>query len=587
MVQRPANQTARHSTRPALGGGVRVVSPFAQVVRNKVGSDPLWSFKSVAEHWICPFCLSAVAKRSGRAHEDLIANHLEICRSFAGGRGAPAPLDAIAERKHVEDLQVLVPSNQAWQMVEADGAWVCPSCLVRQSQVRLVPGRLDVFSYQAMARHLVACQAYAHGQIRTLDEIQRSRDQGGRINELARTLVGQLVHPSWRCADASGTWVCPCCLTAAPGVMLGGKIDWNQATVGMARHLLAGCSRANAGSIEPHPEAVVAKAAGRPPLPMGGTIARAAPIARPVVERTPLGQPIAPVQRTPVSITALPEIPEAAPLESESETSNWLDAAENIEQESSADHLVRTDVVHARKLQEKLLQRIPTIPGLRFATRFEACHDITGDFCVFVELPAGDIGFALGDVSGHGVQAGLVMSMAKKTLEIYAAQGNGPADTLAMVNDSLAADLGGKLFISMVYAVYSHQERTITWARAGHNPALRYHPEDGTVHEIRPRGMVVGMKSGPLFRNCMEEEITPLRPGEMFLLYTDGITETMNAQQEEFGTDRLMEIVTQHAAEGPERLIGQISERVRHFRGPRPVADDASMVALLIEDESL
>jgi sigma-B regulation protein RsbU (phosphoserine phosphatase) len=251
--------------------------------------------------------------------------------------------------------------------------------------------------------------------------------------------------------------------------------------------------------------------------------------------------------------------------------------------EVAAVHPQRTDVIHARKLQEKLLQHVPQVPGIRFATRFEACDEITGDFYVFVHLPDGRVGFALGDVSGHGVQAGLIMSMAKKTLEIYAGQGLGPAETLARVNDALVHDLGGKMFISMVYAVLDPDTRQITWARAGHNPSLYFNPISDVEGEIKPKGMVVGMKAGALFRTSLEEYISPLETGDMFLLYTDGITETMNLQQEEFGEDRLKELLRTYAADGPDVLIDRVMERLRHFRGPQAPADDATMVALLIE----
>jgi sigma-B regulation protein RsbU (phosphoserine phosphatase) len=223
------------------------------------------------------------------------------------------------------------------------------------------------------------------------------------------------------------------------------------------------------------------------------------------------------------------------------------------------------------------------MPGFQFAARFEPCADITGDFFVFISLPGGKVGMALGDVSGHGVQAGLIMSMAKKTIEIYAAQDLGPADTLSRVNDALVADLGGRMFISMVYGVLDPTENVITWARAGHNPGLRYNVISEQANEIRPRGMVVGMKSGAQFRQSMDEEVTRLESGDVFLLYTDGITETMNLQHEEFGTSRLADVLKQFASDGPDMVVDQIMERMRHFRGPRPAADDATMVALLVE----
>ena len=293
-------------------------------------------------------------------------------------------------------------------------------------------------------------------------------------------------------------------------------------------------------------------------------------------ERRSLALPIA----TPLPVAA----PEHAPPHEERDGHlDWMDETDSGPVAQLADTAPRTDMIHARKLQEKFLQQAPDVPGFQIASRFEACTDITGDFFVFIPLPDGCIGFAIGDVSGHGVQAGLIMSMAKKTLEIYAAQALGPADTLARVNDALVADLGGKMFISMCYAVMDPNEGTITWARAGHNPALRYNLVSEAASEIKPKGMVVGMKSGAIFRQSLEEEVTSIDPGDVFLLYTDGITETMNLQHEEFGPERLSEIVKQFAGDGPDVLVDQIMDRIRHFRGPRPPSDDATMIAMLVE----
>jgi sigma-B regulation protein RsbU (phosphoserine phosphatase) len=263
----------------------------------------------------------------------------------------------------------------------------------------------------------------------------------------------------------------------------------------------------------------------------------------------------------------------------------WMDQVEeeHAGETPSPESLERSDVIRARDLQQNLMQQAPDLPGFSFATRYEPCTDISGDFYEFVRLADGCVGFALGDVSGHGMQAGLIMSMAKKTLEIYAAHSTSPADVLANVNGALGRDLGGKLFISMFYAILDPARRTITWARAGHNPGMRLNRRTGTLDEIKPKGMVVGMKSGATYRQYLEEQVTAVEDGDVFLLYTDGVTETMNRQNEEFGTDRLAEIIRQHADEGPDQLLSHIMDRVRHFRGGGPPGDDATLLAISVD----
>ncbi|MFM2091205.1 MAG: hypothetical protein RLZZ127_1694, partial [Planctomycetota bacterium] len=261
----------------------------------------------------------------------------------------------------------------------------------------------------------------------------------------------------------------------------------------------------------------------------------------------------------------------------------WMDSAEGTAAPVALpDSDERTDVLRARDLQEQLLQDVPTLDGWRFATRFEACAEVSGDFYQFMELRGGRVGFAIGDVSGHGVQAGLIMSMAKKTLEIFASLDLGPADTLAKVNEALAKDLGGKHFISMCYGVLDPVAGAVTWARAGHPPPLLLRA-DGALEEVKPRGMVVGMKAGPLFRTTLAEETTAIGPGDLVLLYTDGITEAMSRSREEFGEERLAEILHATAMHGPERLCTEIMDRVRGFRGGGAPSDDLTLLALARE----
>ena len=668
--------------------------------------DELWNIRSTNDLWICPCCLSAIAKRPGLSLVDSVARHLENCRSFAMGKGATQPRDRIVERQVYENLIHAAQSDPAWKVYDHDGVWISPHSLQRVPTVRTQNGKLDNFLFQAIARHLSQCQFYRQGMTHTVDEVMLARELHRRVPEITRYVAFNLAtQDAWRWIDAYGSWICPFTLFAVPQVQLATPGGFLAASESIALHLITHCPRFATGQLNPHPDALLASAAGpngrQLPAPAGATptpvsptqilgtttrtglailsptptanainrgvgpapalttrvanpmtrgqtppmanpVARppsnvwdipaaqrvspatrqsgtpttpipsdsfTAPVARPLTVRQTPVPTIAPPARinTPLptnaparinsplptiappfvaggdeSLPFAPAAPAGTPASSESDQLDWMDAMD-AQHNAPGVALPNTDMIHARRLQEKLLPQAPTMPGFQFAARFEPCADITGDFFVFITLPNGKVGMALGDVSGHGVQAGLIMSMAKKTIEIYAAQDMGPADTLSRVNDALVADLGGRMFISMVYGVLDPSENIITWARAGHNPGLRYNVVSELANEIRPRGMVVGMKSGAQFRQSMDEEITRLESGDVFLLYTDGITETMNLQHEEFGPERLADVLKQFAGDGPDVVVDQIMERMRHFRGPRPAADDATMVALLVE----
>jgi Stage II sporulation protein E (SpoIIE) len=672
--------------KPVNMAGGRGNSQLSQFVQERMNRDEIWNIRSTNDLWVCPCCLSAIAKRPGLNHLDSIVRHLENCRLFALGKGQPQPRERILERRAYENLIHSMQTDPAWMIFDDDGAWISPFSLQRVPTLRAVQGKVDNFFYQALQRHLQQCPFYRQGIVHPAEEVKLARELHRRLPDVVRYAAYQLhAQDDWHWVNHQFQWICPFTLFAVPHINLRNGVEWSHAPRLIAQHLIAHCPRFATGQSLPHPAPAIAQAAGSGgrrlappagaaptpiastqilgnttrnglktlvPTPTGTPLANQAgsgrnptltplstplnsghtssflfnrspiagpaeggnrrisvqappaqlssptanlafapdsnqpptadiPAARPVARNRPPSVPPAP---SGAPVAAIPAPPSAsADRAPEPDGLGWMDQADSDSFQAITDPQQRTDLIHARQLQEKMLPQAPEMPGFKFAARFEACADITGDFFVFITLPEGRVGIALGDVSGHGMQAGLIMSMAKKTLEIYAAQDLGPADTLARVNDALVSDLGGKMFISMVYGVLDPQVGTITWARAGHNPTLTYNLVSAKAGEIRPRGMVVGMKSGLIFRQSLQEETTTLSAGDVFLLYTDGITETMNLQHEEFGTERLAAILGQFAGDGPEAVVDQVMERMRHFRGPRPAADDATLVALLVE----
>lgn len=259
----------------------------------------------------------------------------------------------------------------------------------------------------------------------------------------------------------------------------------------------------------------------------------------------------------------------------------WMDSKTPHPSVTASTHA--EDLDRARDVQQGMLREAPKLPGYTFGTRFDSCDAVSGDFYEFIALGDGRIGFAQGDVSGHGIQAGLIMSMAKKVLAIYARQGDSPARVLSAVNDALVDDLGGRMFVTITYAILDPAARTVTWARAGHNPSIIYNRATGSLTEVRPAGMVVGMKSGPLFAKTITEEVTELRSGDLVVVYTDGLTETMNRQQEEYGTDRLFEAIKDHSDSDMETMLDRLMDSVRSFRASSEAQDDVTLLALSVD----
>ena len=321
-----------------------------------------------------------------------------------------------------------------------------------------------------------------------------------------------------------------------------------------------------------------------------------------IAEASPTGPAVVQAQPAP---TPAPEPASEPKKKSSTDTQRlrWMDKLE--EEASGSTPALPHDTIEDRKraggVQLNLLGKIPEGSWLRIRPRFQPCSDVSGDFYEFINLPDGRIGFALGDVSGHGMEAGLIMSMAKKTLAIFARSGAEPIEVLSEVNDALAEDLHGRMFITLTYAILDPSARSIVWTRAGHNPTLLYNVYEKEWQEIKPPGMVVGMKAGAIFRNSLKQETVSLRTGDVFVMYTDGITETMNMQrivrldesgqvvstdhdaQEEYGVERMQLVVEKFIDKGVEPTLDAILDSVRQFRGGGDLQDDLTLMALRVD----
>lgn len=244
---------------------------------------------------------------------------------------------------------------------------------------------------------------------------------------------------------------------------------------------------------------------------------------------------------------------------------------------------VQRELAQARQLQLKLMRHPPALPGYHIATYYEACTEISGDFNQFIRLEDGRLAFAQGDVSGHGVRAGLFMAMANKLVEIFASQGLEPKEMVAQMHRAMAADLGGSSFITMAYGILEPGGRGVDWVRAGHNPALVWRAATGQVESLLPSGMAVGFPAQDQFLRVLTPMRVQLHPGDIFLLYTDGITEAMDPGNVEFGDDRLLALIGRSASAGPDALVQAILAEVAAHRRGRAQLDDYSLIVIGVD----
>jgi serine phosphatase RsbU (regulator of sigma subunit) len=238
----------------------------------------------------------------------------------------------------------------------------------------------------------------------------------------------------------------------------------------------------------------------------------------------------------------------------------------------------------AGRKQLVMLPSAPSIPGIEMDTVFLPAEIVSGDFYDFIHLPQKNrLSVVVGDITGHGYEAGIVMGAARKTINFCGKQFETPHETTVAANDELLPDLDEKTFCSLFYATLDIQTREFRFIRAGHNPLLLMNPRrKPAFQEFNPKGMVLGMVKGARFGQLLEEMSIQLMPGDMLLQYTDGIFEAMNEKNEEWGTNNFYAVVKKYGNTTPKHLLQKLVQSVQEFCGTMKQGDDITLLALKV-----
>jgi sigma-B regulation protein RsbU (phosphoserine phosphatase) len=230
-------------------------------------------------------------------------------------------------------------------------------------------------------------------------------------------------------------------------------------------------------------------------------------------------------------------------------------------------------------VQRALLpQRIPNIRGVELAAFSRPSEIIGGDYFDFFQFRDGTHGLVIADVSGHGVSAGMLMSSLQMAIRTMAPETDSPAEVLERINRFYIHNIHFTTFVTVFLARFDPVTRTLTYVNAGHNPpAVRRRVNSGIIW-LKPTAPAIGLAED--FHARMES--IGFSEGDSLLLYTDGVTEVMNISNEEFGQERLAELVQQHAERPASDLLQAVRQALSVFGNNRPLVDDVTMVALKI-----
>ncbi len=237
------------------------------------------------------------------------------------------------------------------------------------------------------------------------------------------------------------------------------------------------------------------------------------------------------------------------------------------------------EVEIAREVQERLFpQKLPFIAGLDYAGHCRPALGVGGDYYDFLALPQQNLGIAIGDVSGKGIGAALMMASLQASLRSEATRApENLAAAVANINRLVYEASSSNRYATFFYGQYDPAQGKFDYVNAGHNPPMLFH-RDGAVTRLEPGGTVVGLLQEAQY----DQGSVRLGPGDVLVAFTDGISEAMNLADEEWGEDRLMDSIRRATASSAQELLEYIFAAATRFAGTAPQHDDMTLVVLRV-----
>ena len=244
--------------------------------------------------------------------------------------------------------------------------------------------------------------------------------------------------------------------------------------------------------------------------------------------------------------------------------------------------LIEKELSIAKNIQMAFLPAsVPQVEGIEIVASIETAKAIGGDLYDFVDAAAGQkkLGIMIGDVSGKGVPAALFMARAIADFRHFVNPEDAPSRVLSELNREIALNYKTGLFVTMFYIIYNTADRSLVFSNGGHLPAIRL-KSDGTIELLKTEGMPLGLIDSETY----SDGVIKLSPEDTIVLYTDGVTEARNSQQEEFGEGRLKDAVFESRGLSASSIAENIKKRLNKFVGTVPQYDDCTFIVFKVKE---
>lgn len=243
---------------------------------------------------------------------------------------------------------------------------------------------------------------------------------------------------------------------------------------------------------------------------------------------------------------------------------------------------LQKEIEIATRVQLGLLPRKqPKLKGFDIAGACYPALEVGGDYFDFITLKDKRLGIAIADVSGKGVPAAIYMTLTKGILQSNAEAGLSPGQVLEKVNSLMYRSIERSWFVSMFYAIMDPEKGELHYARAGHNPAIVLHG-DKEPTLLQPNGIGLGLEKGPIFSKTLQEGVIKLNKKDTLVLYTDGFTEAMNENNDEYGDDPFFKFLDKNKALPAQKILDASVYEMKQFANGSQQHDDMTMIVLKV-----
>jgi sigma-B regulation protein RsbU (phosphoserine phosphatase) len=248
---------------------------------------------------------------------------------------------------------------------------------------------------------------------------------------------------------------------------------------------------------------------------------------------------------------------------------------------------LRDDLEKAQTVVNKLMpSQPPSLPGFDLAVYNRSCHEVGGDYYDFINLPDDRVALVIADVSGKGFGAALIMAMLREVLHIAAANQPTVAKAVAVTNRLLVPDMPRGMFVTMLYGIIHPAKREMSLVNAGHCPPIIWRPRLTGARVLNLRGPAIGVLDAERFADGIRQKTLPLEPGDCLCFFTDGISEAKDLLGEEFGGQRLAQVLRDHATEPASKISEAIIAAVDEHTKGAAQHDDMTLVVLRVTPDA-